>query len=103
MNVKRKDLIRQLCDDYNYTQESASRIIDDFTDLILTNMKEGNTVSVYGFGVFDMVERSARRSPNPQTGEMIDIPAHWVPKFYPGNRMKTCVKIWEDNLERSRR
>lgn len=100
MNVKKKDLVMQLCNDYNYTKGSAEQLIEDFVDIIITNMNQGNTVSLYGFGVFDMVERAARSCPNPQTGEPCHIPSHWTPRFYPGTRMKNAVKMWEDNVAR---
>lgn len=95
--MKREDLIHQLVEKHNYTKEAAKQVIDDFTAIVIDNMREGNTVSIYGFGVFDMVERKERSCPNPITGETIVIPMHWTPKFYPGNRMKAAVKIWEDN------
>lgn len=38
--------------------------------------------------------------PNPQTGEKVDVPAHWIPRFYPGNGMRRVVKLWEDNTKR---
>lgn len=100
MNVKREDLIKQLRESYGYTKKDAVRIIKDFTDLILTNLKEGNTISLHGFGCFDMVERKARLCPNRQEGGSRLIPTHYVPRFFPGKGMRLMVKIWEDNQKR---
>lgn len=100
MDVKRKDLIQQLINKHGYTKKSATNVVDDFIDIILENLSEGNTVSIRNFGCFDILERKARSCPNPQTGEKIDVPAHWIPRFYPGNKMRLAVKMWEDNQKR---
>lgn len=100
MDIKRNDLIEQLVEKHGYTKKAATSIVDDFVDIVLDNLSEGNTVSIRNFGCFDILERKARSCPNPQTGEKVDIPAHWVPRFYPGNRMRLVVKMWEDNNKR---
>lgn len=100
MDIKRNDLIEQLVEKHGYTKKAATSIVDDFVDVVLDNLSEGNTVSIRNFGCFDILERKARSCPNPQTGEKVAIPAHWVPRFYPGNRMRLVVKMWEDNNKR---
>ena len=100
MDIKRNDLIEQLVKKHGYTKKAATSIVDDFVDIVLDNLSEGNTVSIRNFGCFDILERKARSCPNPQTGEKVEIPAHWVPRFYPGNRMRLVVKMWEDNNKR---
>lgn len=100
MDIKRNDLIKQLVEKYGYTKKAATSIVDDFVDVVLYNLSEGNTVSIHNFGCFDILERKARSCPNPQTGEKVEIPSHWIPRFYPGKRMRLVVKIWEDNNKR---
>ncbi len=99
MEVTKNDLIRQLTQ-RGFTKGAAADIIEEFTSLILENLRNGNAVSIRNFGCFDIQERKARACPNPITGERISIPAHWVPRFYPGNGMRRAVKIWEDNEKR---
>lgn len=100
MDIKRNDLIQQLIDKHGYTKKSATNLVDDFVDIILDNLGAGNTVSLRNFGCFDILERKERSCPNPQTGEKVIVPAHWIPRFYPGNRMRLVVKKWEDNTKR---
>lgn len=100
MNIKRMDLINQLVDKHHYTKKAATSIVDDFTNLIIENLSMGNSVSIHSFGCFDILERKARSCPNPQTGEKIEIPEHWIPRFYPGKKMRRVVKLWEDNAKR---
>lgn len=100
MDIKRNDLIQQLVDRHGYTKKAATMLVDDFVDIILENLGDGNAVSIRNFGCFDILERKERSCPNPQTGERVVVPAHWVPRFYPGNKMKLAVKMWEDNTKR---
>lgn len=99
--INRSELVQQLADKYGYTKKSATILVDDFTQIVLDNIKEGNEVSIFNFGCFSMVERKERSCPNPQTGEKCIIPAHLVPRFYPYKNMRMAVKIYEDNKNRS--
>lgn len=100
MVVHKNDFIQQLVERKRYTKKSATALVEDFWDLLLENLREGNAVDFYGIGCFDIIERAARSCPNPQTGERCQIPAHWVPRFYPGASMRRTVKLWEDSEKR---
>lgn len=95
MDINRKVFVRQLATKYGYKIKDATAFVDDVIELILDNIQEGNSVSFYGFGCFDLLERKAHVCPNRQMGTMIDIPAHYIPRFYPGTRMHKAVKVWE--------
>lgn len=95
MDVNRKMLVRQLADKKGYKIKDATVFVNDLFDLIVENIQEGNSVSIYGFGCFDLLERKAHVCPNRQLGTMIDVPAHFIPRFYPGVRMYNAVKAWE--------
>lgn len=100
MNINRPELIRQLSSKYGYNIDSATQIVDGFCKVILDNLEAGNSVSIYGFGVFDCLERKGRTWTNPATDETYTLATHWVPRFYPGTRMRVAVKKWEDNEKR---
>lgn len=98
----RKDLttpeINKMCQ--LYTKPETAIITEAFQDTILRLLENGHTISMYGFGIFDMAKLPERWCPDPQTGEKCIIKEHWVPRFYPGKRMKVAVKKWEDNKRR---
>lgn len=100
MDVRKADLIEQLVEEHGYTKAAATSIVTDFTDIIMSNLRKGNSISLRNFGCFDILERKARTCPNPQTGELVKVPAHWIPRFYPSNRMRMVVKEWEDDTKR---
>lgn len=100
MVVTRNDLIGQLMEKHNYTKKSATSLVDDFVNIVLDNIRNGNSVVLRGFGRFDIVDRAARSCPNPRTGERVSIAEHKVPKFSPGDTMRVAVKLWEDDNKR---
>ncbi len=100
MEIKRAELIGQLAEVFGYTKASAAELVDDFTAIIIENLERGNTVSLRNLGKFGILERAQRRCPNPQSGEEMVIPAHYIPRFYPSQRMRLAVKKWEDNEKR---
>jgi DNA-binding protein HU-beta len=54
-------------------------------------MKSGDTISIVGFGTFQVRERAARTGRNPKTGEAIEIKASKSPAFKAGKALKDAV------------
>ena len=96
MDINRKALSAQLAKEYGYKKKDAIKFIDNLTALILKNMEEGNSVSIYGFGCFDLLKRKSHVCPNNRSGKMMEIPEHYMPRFYPGARMYAAVKRWDE-------
>ena len=74
------------------TKKDAQAVVDRVLSSITGALKNGDSVSFVGFGTFKVVERSARKGRNPQTGEEINIAASKVPKFVAGKSLKDAVK-----------
>ena len=73
------------------TKKEAQQAVDCVFSSITGALKEGDTVTLVGFGSFKVVERKARKGRNPQTGEEISIKASKAPKFMPGQALKEAV------------
>jgi len=95
LDINRKQLARQMAAERGWTISAALQAVDDVTNTILDNLAAGNTVSIYGFGCFDVLARKEHVVPDRLTGEMKPVPAHWIPRFYPGERMRRIVKKLE--------
>ena len=54
-------------------------------------LKGGDSVSLVGFGTFQVKDRAARSGRNPQTGATIQIAAAKVPGFKAGKALKDAV------------
>ncbi len=74
------------------TKVQAEKVVDTIFDSITKSLKEGEEVSVAGFGIFSAKMRAARTARNPRTGEPIDVPAMRVPKFRASKSLKDTVK-----------
>ena len=59
--------------------------------LISESLKQGEAVSISGFGSFKVVNRKARKGRNPRTGKEMQIPASKAVKFTPGKALKESL------------
>lgn len=59
------------------------QIVDTIFDTIKEALKEGNSITLVGFGTFKIVDRAERKARNPRTGEEITIPAKKTLVFKP--------------------
>lgn len=73
------------------TLAQAEAAYDTLFAIISASLKDGDAVSISGFGGFKVVERKARKGRNPRTGKEIQIPASKAVKFTPGKVLKENV------------
>ncbi len=74
------------------SRQQAYEAVELFLGSVKDALKEGEKVSLVGFGTFSVGKRKARVGRNPQTGKEIKIPAKKVPKFSAGKALKNAVK-----------
>jgi len=90
--MNKSNLVEVMAEAADISKSAASRALDGLTDAVAIALKEGDTVSVIGFGTFSVKERAARTGRNPQTGETIEIAASKVPTFKAGKALKDAVQ-----------
>ncbi|MCP4344191.1 MAG: HU family DNA-binding protein [Desulfobacterales bacterium] len=73
------------------TKKQAQAAVDCLLSAITDALKDGDVVTLVGFGSFKVTERAARKGRNPQTGEEMQIEAKKAPKFTPGKMLKEAV------------
>ena len=73
------------------TKTKAQEVLECVLSSIADALKEGETVSLVGFGTFKVSDRAARKGRNPQTGEEIDIAASRTPRFVAGKSLKEAL------------
>lgn len=74
------------------TKKKAGEAVNCVLDSIKDALSRGEKVQLIGFGSFEVKERSSRKGRNPQTGEVIDIPAKKVPVFRAGEVLKQVIQ-----------
>lgn len=82
-----------------FTTEDVESIIDSCLYVIEDALKKGEHISIRGFGTLGLRHRKARVTKHPDTGEVVDVSARFVPKFTFGNDLRMCAKIYELSLD----
>lgn len=90
--MNKKDLITKIASDARLTRAQAGRALDAFLEGIQSGLSRGDRVTISGFGTFGVLQRKARRVRNPASGEAIQIAARRVPRFAPGNELKSAIE-----------
>jgi DNA-binding protein HU-beta len=85
------DLIDRVSVDAGISKAQADRAIDSVLGGITDSLRKGERVTLVGFGTFAVSPRKARKGRNPQTNELIKIPATKGVRFSAGKKLKEVV------------
>lgn len=94
--IVRADLAEDLYNSYNskFGREEAARIIDHIILKMKSEIADGNTIELRGFGTLYAKKRNGRKNArNPKTGEIKNIPPHYVAAFKAGQELKQSLLI----------
>ncbi|MBZ4219072.1 MAG: HU family DNA-binding protein [Chlorobium sp.] len=89
--MSKAELVEKIADQANLTKVDAERALNAFLNVVTTSLKEGDDVTLVGFGTFAVGNRAERSGRNPQTGEAITIAAKNVVKFKPGKALRDAI------------
>lgn len=91
--MNKAELSKAIVDKSNYiiSLAQAEDFINTFIDIVKDAVIDGDTVNLVGFGTFKTSERKERQCKNPQTKEIMTVPASTVPTFKAGKAFKDAV------------
>lgn len=89
--MNKSELITAIAEQADMSLAKAEATVNAVVKAITGELKAGGSVSLTGFGIFQVKERAARIGRNPQTGESIEIAAAKVPAFKAGKTLKGAV------------
>jgi len=89
--MTKQDLINKVAEGADISKAAAEKAVNAFVGGVTDALKNGDKVSLVGFGTFEVSNRAARTGRNPQTGETIQIAASKVPKFKAGKTLKDAL------------
>jgi len=89
--MNKSELADAVADAADLSKADGARALDAVIDSITAALKKGDSVSLVGFGTFQVKARAARQGRNPRTGEAIQIKASNVPSFKAGKGLKDAV------------
>ena len=73
--MNKSDLVTHLSEELRTSKLQAARLLDAVLAGIHKGLREEGTVTITGFGTFEVKERKPRVGRNPHTGEPIQISA----------------------------
>jgi len=89
--MNKAELTEAMAEAADISKAAAARALDGMIDAVTQALKNGDQVSLIGFGTFSVRDRAARTGRNPQTGETINIAASKNPAFKAGKALKDAV------------
>jgi DNA-binding protein HU-beta len=89
--MNRKELVEALAAKTESTKADAERAVAGLIDIISGTLTKGDSITLVGFGTFEVRKRAARTGRNPKTGEELKIKAAKVPAFKAGATLKAAV------------
>lgn len=90
--MNKGELVNKIATGAGITKVQATNALNAFIGATQDSLKQGDKVTLVGFGTFATSERAARIGRNPQTGVEIKIPKKKVVKFKPGKDFSGFVK-----------
>lgn len=91
-NVNKDMLAHAISDRTSLSKKDVELVLEALEDVVTNELRQGNKVTMTGFGTWKVSKRAAREGINPQTKAKIMIPAMTVPKFTAGKTLKEAVK-----------
>lgn len=101
--MNKASLIEKIADKSSVSKKQAESMLESLVDIIISELKADNEVTITGFGTFLSRTRHARGGVNPQNpSERIQIPEVRVAKFKTGKTLKDALKektVTQENTE----
>jgi DNA-binding protein HU-beta len=90
--MNKSELITKVSEETAFSKKDITRVLSAVTSIIEKELKEGNKVSITGFGSYWVSKRPSRSGINPATKERITLPAVNIPRFKPGKQLKENIR-----------
>ena len=95
--MNNKDFITELSRRSGYSQEDTQRMVRCVIESVASAFDDGESVSVSGFGSFELKKRMERIVVNPSTGQKMLVPPKIVLTFKPSLSVKNQMKKGDGN------
>lgn len=79
--MNKTQLVEAMALDANLSKVDTRKAVDAFVRTALNTLREGERITIPGFGSFYVQQTTARMGRNPRTGAAVKIPARRVIKF----------------------
>ncbi len=89
--MNKTELSASVANAFSCPNSHGAEIVNTVFAIISDALAGGDSVTITGFGKFEVVQTKPRTGRNPQTGDPVNIPAGTAVKFRPGKSLKESV------------
>ena len=89
--MSKKEFVEAYAKATGETKKRAEELVNEFLSTVEETLVNGESVQFVGWGTFEVRKRAARTGRNPQSEEIITIPAKNVVKFKVGKKLANKV------------
>jgi DNA-binding protein HU-beta len=89
--MNKAQLIARIVRDTRCSKSLATKMVAAALATITKSLKQGDAVTLIGFGTFKTAVRKARKGRNPLTGGTIRIPRRKIVRFSAGKALRTTL------------
>lgn len=90
--MNKEELISKVSENLGISKANTMLGFNECLNIITEVLKNGEQVTLRGFGTFKTRQRTARIARNPHTNEEINVPAKTVPVFIAGDTFKRSME-----------
>lgn len=89
--MQRQDIIDRISDESGLSKKDSTMALSALIEGIMEALERGDKLVLVGFGTFSVGQRKERRGLNPQTREIMTIPAKKAPVFKASKKLRELV------------
>ena len=93
--MTKREFANIISDRLRVPKSAAQEKVDIIFECIYDVLTSGESLTINGFGNFDVKQKAERTSRNPRTGETMTIPARMELKFRPCKQLKEDIRAIE--------
>lgn len=82
-----------------YTVDDVDNMLEAFTEVVLRAISNGEKVSLKNLGSFEVWYRKPRRTKSIVSGQWVEVPGRYLPRFSFSNGPKQCAASYGNGLE----
>ena len=90
--MNNKEFISELSQRLNYSNKETTRLVSSVLSVMTQELQDGKTITVQGFGTFEVKKKLERVSFNPVTQQRLLIPPKLVLTYKPSISLKEKFK-----------
>ena len=92
IDVLQEKLNNKYFDNIKFSKADIDKILEGVSEVVTEIINTGDSIKLPNLGTFVIVERSARITRNPQTGQPMNVPAKKAVKFKAATTLKDSIQ-----------